>query len=261
MSWLIMSHLIWIYTVCKRPIITKTYLHNVGPLKPHFYILKLGFTGVYIIFLISAQKHRLWVLVRTTLPIWVLSSNIENIRIFVKKFSFFLVVKFSIHLNRLVFVICFWSAGLKELAFTTYWANSADNKLVMFFLRIFPRKQDLIWHFICMKCLILFSRKNKKIFLNVVCWKFFPECQALNSIILCNIWHFLQLVSFSFLIAPDKAIFLFFFFQLKRCWHFSLFYPQHMLPWWNKEKISNLVNLLSGAKLPAAFFILPKSSY
>ena len=35
------------------------------PLKHHFYIVKLGFTGVYIIFLISAQKHRLWVLVRT----------------------------------------------------------------------------------------------------------------------------------------------------------------------------------------------------
>ena len=29
-------------------------------LKPHFYIVKLGFTGVYIIFLISAKKHRLW---------------------------------------------------------------------------------------------------------------------------------------------------------------------------------------------------------
>ena len=26
------------------------------PLKPHFYIVKLGFTGVYIIFLISAQN-------------------------------------------------------------------------------------------------------------------------------------------------------------------------------------------------------------
>ena len=48
-----------------RKIITKTYLYNVDPLKPHFYIVKVGFTGVYIIFLISAQKHRLWVLVRT----------------------------------------------------------------------------------------------------------------------------------------------------------------------------------------------------
>ena len=45
--------------------ITKTYLYNFDPLKPHFYIVKLGFTGVYIIFVISAQKHRLWVLVRT----------------------------------------------------------------------------------------------------------------------------------------------------------------------------------------------------
>ena len=39
--------------------ITKTCLYNFGPLKPHFYIVKLGFTEVYIIFLISAQKHRL----------------------------------------------------------------------------------------------------------------------------------------------------------------------------------------------------------
>ena len=46
-------------------IITKSCLYNVDPLKPHFYIVKLAFTGVYIIFLISAQTHRLWVLVRT----------------------------------------------------------------------------------------------------------------------------------------------------------------------------------------------------
>ena len=30
--------------------ITKTCLYNFDPLKPHFYIVKLGFTGVYIIF-------------------------------------------------------------------------------------------------------------------------------------------------------------------------------------------------------------------
>ena len=33
-----------------------TYLYNFDPLKPHFYIVKLGFTGVYIIFLISAEN-------------------------------------------------------------------------------------------------------------------------------------------------------------------------------------------------------------
>ena len=35
---------------------------NVHPLSPHFYIVKLGFTGVYIIFLIFALNHKLWVL-------------------------------------------------------------------------------------------------------------------------------------------------------------------------------------------------------
>ena len=48
-------------------IIMKTCLYTFDPLKPHFYIVKLGFTGVYIVVLISAQKHRLWVLVRTAL--------------------------------------------------------------------------------------------------------------------------------------------------------------------------------------------------
>ena len=45
--------------------ITLTSPCNVNPLASHFYIVKLGFTGVYIIFLIFALKHRLWVLVRT----------------------------------------------------------------------------------------------------------------------------------------------------------------------------------------------------
>ena len=36
--------------------ITKTYLYNFDPLKPHFYLVKLGFTGVYINFHISAQN-------------------------------------------------------------------------------------------------------------------------------------------------------------------------------------------------------------
>ena len=38
------------------PNITKTCLYNFDPLKPHFYIVKLGFTGVYITFHISAQN-------------------------------------------------------------------------------------------------------------------------------------------------------------------------------------------------------------
>ena len=40
---------------------------NVDPLKPHFYIVNLGFTGVYIFFLIFALKYRLWVLTEAVL--------------------------------------------------------------------------------------------------------------------------------------------------------------------------------------------------
>ena len=36
--------------------ITKTCLYTFDPLKPTFYIVKLGFTEVYIIFLISAEN-------------------------------------------------------------------------------------------------------------------------------------------------------------------------------------------------------------
>ena len=39
-----------------RSLITKTCPYNFDPLKPHCCIVKLGFTGVYIIFLISAQN-------------------------------------------------------------------------------------------------------------------------------------------------------------------------------------------------------------
>ena len=52
------SCLVLVYT--KHPssvhFITETCLDNVDPLKPHFYIVKLGITRVYIIFLISVQK-------------------------------------------------------------------------------------------------------------------------------------------------------------------------------------------------------------
>ena len=83
--------------------ITKIYLYNFNPLKPHFYIAKLGFTGVYIIFLISDQKHKLWVLVRTAsarrfyrVPtIYVLSRNMKNIRIFCLKIFIILLVGFQ----------------------------------------------------------------------------------------------------------------------------------------------------------------------
>ena len=44
----------WRCALCTT--ITKTCLYNFDPLKPHIYIVKLGFTEVYFIFLISAQN-------------------------------------------------------------------------------------------------------------------------------------------------------------------------------------------------------------
>ena len=102
------------YTIHKYEIhcfITKTCLYNFDPLKPYFYIVKLGFTGVYIIFLISAQKHRLWVLVRTAEAVLTSTHNLcfeqkyEKYQNFLSKNFQFLVVKFSIYLNRRVFVM------------------------------------------------------------------------------------------------------------------------------------------------------------
>ena len=53
-----MRRLIWVFIgrTCNKIHNTKTSLCNFDPLIPHFYIVKLGFTGVYIIFLISAQN-------------------------------------------------------------------------------------------------------------------------------------------------------------------------------------------------------------
>ena len=51
------NHDILIYKLRMKSMhITKTYLYKSDPLKPDCYIVKLGFTGVYIIFLISDRR-------------------------------------------------------------------------------------------------------------------------------------------------------------------------------------------------------------
>ena len=78
--------------------ITKTYLYNFDPLKPHFYIVKRGFTGVYIIFVFLLKNIDCGYSLE--LPrrggsneyphSMFLSRNMKNIRIFyLKKLPFF----------------------------------------------------------------------------------------------------------------------------------------------------------------------------
>ena len=108
--------------------ITKTYLYNFDPLKPHFYIVKLGFTGVYIIFLISAQnidcgysleppRSNEYAQSMFCAETWKISEFLsENFQ--------FLEMKFSINLNRRGFVMrsalqfCFVCRILKKYLIT-----------------------------------------------------------------------------------------------------------------------------------------------
>ena len=62
--------------------ITKIYLYNFDPLKPQFYIVKLGFTGVYIIFLFLLKNIDCGYSLELPI-IYVLSRNMNNIRIFI----------------------------------------------------------------------------------------------------------------------------------------------------------------------------------
>ena len=50
-SWVIFPYFFLIVLLSQiEKVITKTCLYNFDPLKPHFYIVKPGFIGVYIIF-------------------------------------------------------------------------------------------------------------------------------------------------------------------------------------------------------------------
>ena len=123
--------------------ITKTCLYNFDPLKPHFYIVKLGFTRVYIIFLISAQKHR-WRGGSNECPQSMLWAEIWKIPdVFYLIFFYFLVVKFSVYLNRHVSVIVpkafIWQqcqkAYLLKCAPSEYSDQTAHSSSL---IRIFP---------------------------------------------------------------------------------------------------------------------------
>ena len=74
------------------------------------------------------------------------------------------------------------NAASPMLTFTTLWAFSADDKLMIYFL-FFP--ENRIRHFMQIvssgdnlhEMSYPVSEKNKKkIFQNAVCWKFYPEC-------------------------------------------------------------------------------------
>ena len=116
--------LIWICTVCSgwsvwtlranmSFFITNIYLYNFDPLKYHFYIVKLGFKGytVFVLFLLkntdcgySLEPPR-WGGSNEYLQSMFWAEIWKKISDFLSKNFQFLVVKFSIYLNRNVFIM------------------------------------------------------------------------------------------------------------------------------------------------------------
>ena len=92
--------------------ITKTCLYNFDPLKPHFYIVKLGFRGVYIIFLLLLKNIDCGYSLEPPRrggsnenPQSMFEQNYEKYQNFLSENFNFWVVKFSVYLNRHVFVM------------------------------------------------------------------------------------------------------------------------------------------------------------
>ena len=107
--------------------ITKTSLYNFDPLKPHFYIVNLGITGVYIIFLISAQNIDCGYSLEP--PRWGVLTSAHNLcfeRKY-KKYQIFYLKNFHfwrwnclLYLNRLVFVMNISIAVSKTHTYTRH---------------------------------------------------------------------------------------------------------------------------------------------
>ena len=75
---------------------TKTCLYNFDTFKPHLYVVELGFAGVNIIFLISAQKHRFAEAVLTNTHNLFFEQKCEKYQRFLSGNFQLSVVKFSI---------------------------------------------------------------------------------------------------------------------------------------------------------------------
>ena len=123
------NHLnISISILLQSPFTTKTSLYDTDPLKPHFYIVKLGLWGYTLFFLFLLKNTDYGYSLEP--PRWggsnakaVLTSThnlcfeqkYENYQRFLSENFQFLEVKFSIYLNRHVFVMYDCAASLAEL--------------------------------------------------------------------------------------------------------------------------------------------------
>ena len=85
--------------------ITKTCLYNSDSLKPHFYRAKLGFTGVYIIFLILLKNIDRGYHLMSTHNLCFEQKYEKYQNFFIRKFSFFFYCKIFNIFEQQVFVM------------------------------------------------------------------------------------------------------------------------------------------------------------
>ena len=140
--------------------ITKTCLFIFYPLKPHFYIVKLKFTGVLIIFLISAQNIDCRYLLEpprrggsNEYSQSMFEQNPEKYQNFLSENFHFLVVKFSVYLNRHVFVMQSTDSTVWSSVSECSWENSPERGQDCFIQPFTPcnlRKQRRPW--VCTVC-------------------------------------------------------------------------------------------------------------
>ena len=104
----------------------KTCLYNFDPIKPHFYVVELGFTGINYFFLFQLKKHILWVLaeaVLTSIHNFCFEQKYEKYQSFLSANFQFLKVKFSIYLNRRVFVMSVCASAQSVQSLVSAWRH------------------------------------------------------------------------------------------------------------------------------------------
>ena len=119
----------------------------------------MGFTGVYIIFLISAQKHRLWVLgaaVLTRTHNLCFEQKSKKYQKFLSENFHFLVVKFSVHLNRHVFVMLYLHESMMLWVYIRSAHSSTLHSGSQIDLHVLIRTKHRISHFLSCSVLFLF---------------------------------------------------------------------------------------------------------
>ena len=91
----------FVYGRAHRGTIPNTCLYDVDPLKPHFCIVKLEFTGVHMIFLFLLKN------IDCGYSLEPPRRNGKKYLNFLSENFHFLVVKFSVYLNKHVYVMLF----------------------------------------------------------------------------------------------------------------------------------------------------------